>query len=89
MNGKMANAAKTKIADHFIGGNRLDVAPAGKVKDFVARNGGHTVITNVRNSQLLTISYPASGLQALLSLLPPVSARCFTPTLPVVAHQVC
>lgn len=46
-NGKPSYAAKHKIADHFIGGNRLENAPAGKVKDFVAQNDGHTVITNV------------------------------------------
>ncbi|KDQ26722.1 hypothetical protein PLEOSDRAFT_51540 [Pleurotus ostreatus PC15] len=32
---------------HFIGGNSLDKAPAGKVQDFVKTNGGHTVITKV------------------------------------------
>ncbi|KAK2762604.1 acetyl-coenzyme-A carboxylase [Arachnomyces sp. PD_36] len=35
------------LAPHFIGGNRLDLAPAGAVKDFVARNDGHSVITSV------------------------------------------
>ena len=40
-------AAKFKVADHFIGGNHLDVAPPGSVKDFVLDNDGHTVITNV------------------------------------------
>ncbi|KAI4256115.1 MAG: hypothetical protein LQ352_002222 [Teloschistes flavicans] len=40
-------AAKHKLAPHFIGGNHLDAAPASSVKDFVARNDGHTVITNV------------------------------------------
>ncbi|KAL8762257.1 MAG: hypothetical protein Q9184_001705 [Pyrenodesmia sp. 2 TL-2023] len=40
-------AAKRKLAPHFIGGNHLDAAPASSVKDFVANNDGHTVITNV------------------------------------------
>ncbi|KAL8999914.1 MAG: hypothetical protein Q9169_001320 [Polycauliona sp. 2 TL-2023] len=40
-------AAKHKIAPHFIGGNHLGVAPASSVKDFVANNDGHSVITNV------------------------------------------
>ncbi|KAL8690201.1 MAG: hypothetical protein Q9218_004295 [Villophora microphyllina] len=40
-------AAKHKLAPHFIGGNHLDVAPASSVKDFVTKNDGHTVITNV------------------------------------------
>ena len=40
-------AAKFDLADHFIGGNRLEKAPAGLVKDFVLHNDGHTVITNV------------------------------------------
>lgn len=36
----------SKIA-HFIGGNSLDKAPAGRIKDFVQAHGGHTVITKV------------------------------------------
>ncbi|KAM4057331.1 acetyl-CoA carboxylase domain-containing protein [Hirsutella rhossiliensis] len=47
VNGKASYADKHRIADHFIGGNELANAPAGKVKDFVAQNDGHTVITNV------------------------------------------
>ncbi|KAG7133458.1 Acetyl-CoA carboxylase like protein [Verticillium longisporum] len=46
-NGKASYAEKHNIADHFIGGNKLANAPASKVKDFVAENDGHTVITNV------------------------------------------
>ncbi|CAK7201522.1 acetyl-coenzyme-A carboxylase [Sporothrix eucalyptigena] len=46
-NGKSSYAAKHKLADHFIGGNKLENAPESKVKDFVASHGGHTVITNV------------------------------------------
>lgn len=42
-------AAKFKISDHFIGGNRLEVAQPGAVTDFVEVNDGHTVITNVSN----------------------------------------
>ena len=41
-------AAKFQLADHFIGGNKLENAPASAVKDFVASHDGHTVITNVR-----------------------------------------
>ena len=40
-------SAKYQLADHFIGGNRLDAAPAGVVKDFVLNHDGHTVISNV------------------------------------------
>ena len=40
-------AQKFDLPSHFIGGNHLDAAPAGTVKDFVASNDGHTVITNV------------------------------------------
>ena len=40
-------AAKFNLAPHFIGGNHLGAAPAGAVKDFVANNDGHTVISNV------------------------------------------
>ena len=48
VNGKASYAEKHNIADHFIGGNRLENAPPSKVKDFVAQSDGHTVITNVR-----------------------------------------
>jgi acetyl-CoA carboxylase / biotin carboxylase 1 len=47
VNGHTSYAAKHKLADHFIGGNRLENAVAGPVKDFVANHDGHTVITNV------------------------------------------
>lgn len=40
-------AAKHSLPSHFIGGNRLNVAPASKVKDFVAAHDGHSVITSV------------------------------------------
>ncbi|KAH0562652.1 acetyl-coenzyme-A carboxylase [Trichoglossum hirsutum] len=42
-----AYAAKHNLPAHFIGGNRLDVAPPSAVKDFVASHDGHTVITSV------------------------------------------
>ncbi|RFU30919.1 hypothetical protein B7463_g5389, partial [Scytalidium lignicola] len=42
-----AYAAKHKLADHFIGGSRLENAAPGPVKDFVAAHDGHTVITSV------------------------------------------
>ncbi|KAK3368719.1 acetyl-CoA carboxylase [Podospora didyma] len=47
LNGKASYAEKRKVAAHFIGGNKLSNAPSSKVKDFVASNDGHTVITNV------------------------------------------
>ncbi|WEW57838.1 acetyl-coenzyme-A carboxylase [Emydomyces testavorans] len=40
-------AAKHNIPPHFIGGNSLDAAPPGAVKDFVAQHDGHSVITSV------------------------------------------
>ncbi|KAI1631099.1 acetyl-CoA carboxylase [Biscogniauxia mediterranea] len=46
-NGKATWSEKHKVADHFIGGNRLENAAPSKVKDFVAAHDGHTVITNV------------------------------------------
>ncbi|KAK8115361.1 Acetyl-CoA carboxylase [Apiospora kogelbergensis] len=46
-NGKVSYAEKHRIADHFIGGNKLENAPSSVVKDFVAAHDGHTVITNV------------------------------------------
>lgn len=42
-----AYSEKYKLADHFIGGSRLEAAAPGKVKDFVASHDGHTVITSV------------------------------------------
>ena len=47
VNGKASYAEKYGIADHFIGGSSLENAAPSKVRDFVAQNGGHTVITNV------------------------------------------
>jgi acetyl-CoA carboxylase/biotin carboxylase 1 len=47
MNGSTSYAAKHKLADHFIGGNKLENAAPGPVKDFVTNSDGHTVITNV------------------------------------------
>ena len=43
-------AAKYTLPSHFIGGNRMDAAAPGAVKDFVAKNDGHSVITSVRCS---------------------------------------
>ncbi|KAK2795555.1 acetyl-coenzyme-A carboxylase [Onygenales sp. PD_10] len=40
-------AAKHNLQSHFIGGNRLDLASPGSVKDFVANHDGHSVITSV------------------------------------------
>lgn len=51
-NGKASYAELHKVADHFIGGNRIEKAPESKVKDFVASNDGHTVITNVSTFKL-------------------------------------
>lgn len=47
-----AAAAQYNLPSHFIGGTHLGVAQPGKVKDFVAAHGGHTVIKNVRNTIL-------------------------------------
>lgn len=51
MNGSASYAAKHNLADHFIGGNKLENAPAGPVKDFVASHDGHTVISNVSTDE--------------------------------------
>ncbi|KAG2351591.1 hypothetical protein BDR07DRAFT_1500887 [Suillus spraguei] len=42
----MSGHDHSKVA-HFIGGNSLDKAAAGRVTDFVKAHGGHTVITKV------------------------------------------
>jgi acetyl-CoA carboxylase/biotin carboxylase 1 len=39
--------ARHQIADHFIGGSRLDKAPPSRVKDFVQEHDGHSAITSV------------------------------------------
>ncbi|KAL9108588.1 MAG: hypothetical protein Q9227_006674 [Pyrenula ochraceoflavens] len=39
--------AKHDVGDHFRGGNSLDNAPTGRVKDFVQQHDGHSVITSV------------------------------------------
>lgn len=65
-NGHVSYAEKHSIAPHFIGGNRLENAPASKVKDFVAQNDGHTVITNVSNLAILRDH----------AQLQPAAARC-------------
>lgn len=49
-------AAKYNLAPHFIGGNHLNSAAPGKVKDFVTAHDGHTVITNVRGIPTLRYS---------------------------------
>ena len=40
-------ASRHKLHPHFIGGNHLEAAAPSRVKDFVAHNDGHTVITSV------------------------------------------
>ena len=53
MNGQSSSyASKFNLAPHFIGGNELSQAPPSSVKDFVAANDGHTVITNVSDRLL-------------------------------------
>lgn len=45
-------APKQNLPAHFRGGNGLDVALPSGVKDFVAKNDGHSVITSVRAAPL-------------------------------------
>lgn len=52
-------ASRYDLADHFFGGNSLSVAAPGGVKDFVAANDGHTVITSVSRPHLPLLSFPA------------------------------
>jgi len=51
MNGSSSYSAKFKLAEHFIGGNRLENAAPSLVKDFVASHDGHTVISSVGGFQ--------------------------------------
>ncbi|KAI5781195.1 acetyl-CoA carboxylase [Geopyxis carbonaria] len=39
--------SRFSLPDHFIGGNRLEVASPSKLKDFVAQRNGHTVIEKI------------------------------------------
>ncbi len=57
-NGRACYAEKYKLADHFIGGHKLENAPPSKVKDFVASHDGHTVITNVRQLHSNQMLFP-------------------------------
>ena len=45
--GSSASSPASSLPPHFLGGNSLDVARPGAVRDFVAAHGGHTVITSV------------------------------------------
>lgn len=47
VNGHSSWQERHQLASHFIGGNAYAQAPAGPVKDWVARNDGHSVITSV------------------------------------------
>jgi len=62
-NGSPSSAvAKYNLPSHFIGGSHLGAAAPGKVKDFVAAHGGHTVITNVSNYlRVSSFSYERRG----------------------------
>ena len=42
-----SRAVRYNLPSHFIGGNRLEVAAPSNVKDFVAKNDGHSVISSV------------------------------------------
>jgi acetyl-CoA carboxylase / biotin carboxylase 1 len=66
MNGTTSYAAKHKLADHFIGGNKLENAPPSRVKDFVAAHDGHTVITSVWK---VPINTPSSNWQEIQVLI--------------------
>ncbi|RJE25161.1 acetyl-CoA carboxylase [Aspergillus sclerotialis] len=43
----ISRAVRYNLPSHFIGGNRLEVAAPSNVKDFVAKNDGHSVISSV------------------------------------------
>lgn len=58
---KLSYAARHKLADHFIGGNKLENAAPSAVKDFVAASDGHTVITNVRLNQICETGEKEAG----------------------------
>lgn len=75
-----SRAAKYELPSHFIGGNRLDLAAPSKVKDFVAKNDGHSVISSVgrlriRVNASVFADYPRFSLP--ITVLPP--SRRFDP----------
>jgi acetyl-CoA carboxylase/biotin carboxylase 1 len=51
MNGSWQS--KHQVPAHFIGGNHLDAAAPGVVKDFVQNSEGHSVITSVSLAKLV------------------------------------
>lgn len=44
------STAQYNLPSHFIGGNHLEAAAPSSVKDFVAKHGGHSVISSVSTS---------------------------------------
>jgi acetyl-CoA carboxylase/biotin carboxylase 1 len=58
--GTISYAQKHNLAEHFIGGNKLENASAGPVKDFVAAHDGHTVISSVSFMFWHAPDYPMS-----------------------------
>jgi hypothetical protein len=63
MNGSWQS--KHQVPAHFIGGNHLDAAAPGVVKDFVQNSEGHSVITSVSLTKLVRASF-----QVLTCILP-------------------
>jgi hypothetical protein len=57
--------SKHQVPAHFIGGNHLDAAAPGVVKDFVQNSEGHSVITSVSPAKLVQAS-----LRVLTCILP-------------------
>lgn len=57
------------IGTVLLGGNSLDKAPAGRVKDFVQAHGGHTVITKVGTAHVFT-SWAIDGVAEGVALFP-------------------
>src|SRR3954453_1334048 len=49
--------SKHQVPAHFIGGNHLDAAAPGVVKDFVQNSEGHSVITSVSPAKLVRASF--------------------------------
>jgi hypothetical protein len=66
-NGSPSSAtAKHNVPSHFIGGSHLGAASPGKVKDFVAAHGGHTVITNVSNHSRVLVFHTKKETKKLI-----------------------
>src|SRR5271156_5323830 len=68
MNGSWQS--KHQVPAHFIGGNHLDAAAPGVVKDFVQNSEGHSVITSVGLAKPVQSSFRVANMYLVRFSLP-------------------